>query len=55
MTKGMILSEKGEQASFMVCFCGLSAKPVCQVWNRNIKSLNIIFSLKEQQKHHFVY
>lgn len=51
----MRLSEKDEQASFMVCFCGLSAKPVYQVWNQNINSLNIIFSFKEQQKHHFVY
>jgi len=32
----MRLSEKSEQTAFMVCFCGLSAKPVCQVWNRNI-------------------
>jgi len=39
----MRLSEKGEKASFMACFYGLSAKPMCQVWNQNIKSLNIIF------------
>jgi len=54
MTKGMRLSEKGKQASFIVCFCDLSVKLVCQICDQNIKSLNIIFSLKEQQKHHFV-
>jgi hypothetical protein len=54
MTKGMKLSEKGEKASFVACFYGLSAKPMRQVWNQHIKSLNIIFSFKEQQKYHFV-